>query len=64
MTMHTELHNLLDLFRVARQHHRQPADEFGFGYSRQDSHDPTPVTIPDGVELIFLTGRTRKQATR
>ena len=33
-----------------------PADALGFGYSRDT--DPEPVPVPDGVELIFLTGRT------
>jgi hypothetical protein len=31
-------------------------DDLGFGYFRDADTEPTPV--PDGVELILLTGRT------
>ena len=34
-----------------------PDVDLGFGYSR-DTDPPEPTPVPDGVDLIALTGRT------
>lgn len=36
--------------------------DLGFGYSRDLDQGTTAVPVPDGVELIFLTGRTPRGA--
>ncbi|RZU49335.1 hypothetical protein EV385_1080 [Krasilnikovia cinnamomea] len=36
----------------------------GFGYSRDPDTSTTPVPVPEGVELVFLTGRIRTEANR
>ncbi len=38
------------------------ADDTGFGYSRDLDTDPDPAAVPDGVELVPLTGRTPRRA--
>ena len=46
--------------RCHRQLTEPPADaaaDLGFGYSR-DTDPPEPMPVPDGVDLIALTGRT------
>ncbi len=49
---------------VHRDHRRaRLVDELGFAYSR-DLDPPTQAVVPDGVELHFITGRTRQEATR
>ena len=35
-------------------------DDLGFGYSREPDTDLPDTPVPDGVELIALTGRTRR----
>jgi hypothetical protein len=50
----------------ACDHCRQPlsrsTDDTGFGYSREPDTDLFSTDVPDGVELIFLTGRTPRRA--
>ena len=36
----------------------------GFDHSRPYDNAAGPNTVPDGVDLIALTGRTRTEATR
>jgi hypothetical protein len=37
-------------------------DDLGFGYSRDTDNGTPDPPVPDGVELIFLTGRTPRGA--
>ena len=66
MTVHTDLRGFWHLFQSLRHRHAQAVDDLGFGYSRADSdtEPTTPTPVPDGIELHFLTGRTRKEAHR
>ena len=37
-------------------------DGCGFGYSREPDTDLIPAEVPDGVELVFINGRTPRRA--
>ncbi|GAB1692788.1 hypothetical protein [Krasilnikovia sp. M28-CT-15] len=58
------MHNpLRTLFQRRNTTHTQTVDELGFGYSRTDT-TPAATAVPDGVDLYFFTGRTRREALR
>ena len=38
------------------------APDLGYGYSRDTDNGTPDAPVPDGVELIFLTGRTPRGA--
>ena len=38
-------------------------DDLGFGYSRPADPNTAPAEVPDGVQLIALTGRTHREVT-
>jgi hypothetical protein len=64
MRTHAELRGFWHRYQNLRHRHAQAADDLGFGYSRSDSDtEPTELaTVPDGIDLYFFTGRTRKEA--
>jgi hypothetical protein len=64
MNVHAELRSVWRLYRILRRRHAQLVDELGFGYSRTDNDPTGPAPVPDGVDLYFLTGRARQEATR
>jgi hypothetical protein len=65
MTRHAEHLSLINLYQAFRRRHTQPADQYGFGFSRTDTDDTTePADVPDGVDLHFFTGRTRQETHR
>ncbi|BFU43392.1 hypothetical protein [Krasilnikovia sp. MM14-A1004] len=55
-------HRLRTLVQRRATRHTQTVDELGYGYSRDTT--PAAIAVPDGVDLYFFTGRTRREALR
>ena len=64
MTAHVQLPGFWRLYQAIRRHQAHTADDLGFGWSRTDTGATEPAIVPDGVDLYFFTGRTRREATR